>query len=786
MASTNPPRGADALAVRTLARGSGIGIVGTALSQVSMLLIVVLLAASGGASSVGVYSQAFAIFTVTSLVTLVGAQTTLTRYVADRLVDAESHPAVRRLITYGTRGPVLAGLGTSAALVLLAPAIGKGLLDEPDVVVPLSLMALGIPFASYSRSAAAALQGFGEVRQLVIITMVLEPALRLLLTAAAVLTGFGVEGASLAILVSNIVAAVYARVRLRRTVVARLTEPTGTGTFDRREVLRFTILTSAATVANIALLWADTIILGAYLPSSTVGVYQLATRILAIASLAGAPIAMAFAPQIADLLRRQAWERLSGAYSLATIWSTRLAIPAISLCVVAPRQLADLIGHGSGVAVGATLVLAVGKLVEAATGSCGMILNMSHRVGLNALNNVVALTVNVVLNLVLIPVWGLVGAAVAWSAALILLNVGRSVEVRLLLGAKADNVRVLKTVLLGLPALGAGWLIMHELPNFAGVVLAGLAILAICASLYRILDWTYADTQVVSSLRGASQAEVDLAVQSPSTRRHRSPQTFHSPHRWAPGHASAGQTFAIHELVSPLRLDVWVRAEFFTFIRAHRELIERDWDRFIWLARQQPYHVWFHEIALEARPGDRHQVDQYFQDRVRRSIVLLNSWEEHGFRRGSYIQMWRTKHPRPTASGKLVTREFYLGDGCHRLALLLLDGVTELTGDHVRIGSRRRFAPRDNTSLLLARLPMAEADYLAFISRGYGMSSPATDRGQLMDAARRRALATELSTVLQVDDRARALRESDPGQADPAVVKGVTGAGLRGWGDTRR
>ena len=769
--------------VRALARGSGIGIVGTALSQLSLLVIVVMLASTEGASGVGVYSQAFAIFTVITLVTLFGVQTTLTRYVADGLVSSQTHPSIRRLIAWGTRAPGLLGLVTGGGLVLLAPIIANGLLNEPDVTVPLQLMALGIPFATYSRSAAAALQGFGEVRQLVMITTILEPAARLLLTSVALFAGFGESGAGVAIVISNVVAAIYARCRLNRSVAARLTNTDGTETLTRREVLRFTVMTSSATIATTGLMWADTIILGAFLSSSTVGIYQVATRILAIASMAIAPIATAFAPQIADLLRRQEWDRLGSAYSLATIWSTRLAIPAISLCVVAPHQLAELVGRGNGVAVGATLVLAVGKLTEAATGPCGMVLNMSNRVGLNAVNNVAALVLNVALNLLLIPVWGLVGAAAAWSGALVLLNLSRSLEVRFVLGLKADGARVVKNVLLGLPALSAGWVIMHFVPSIVGVLIAGIVILVLCAAAYRLLDWTYSDTQVVRSLGNAEYDELDLAVRFPSSLRSRYAPNLKLIQRGVSRRPASGHTFPIDELISPLRLDVLVRASFFTFIRRHRELIAQDWDRFIWLARQEPYHVWFNEIVLPEVNHDRREGDPFFQARVRSAISLLESWEEHGFETGRPIQLWKTKRSRPTSSGKLVRREYFLGDGCHRLALLMLDNVTELGGDQVQVVPRLRFSPRDNTSALLSKLRMSEAAYLAFLARSYGAGGPVTSRGELLAGARG-SILTELATVLTVDDQARAEYEGEKQRGGAERSIGASSPELGGWEGT--
>lgn len=113
-----------------------------------------------------------------------------------------------------------------------------------------------------------------------------------------------------------------------------------------------------------------------------------------------------------------------------------------------------------------TVVLALGQLVNAATGPCGTVLNMSGRVAVNMADNLAALVLNMLLNLWLIPAYGIVGAALAWSVSLIVVNVARVLQVRALVGALPFTVGMLKGIAAGAAALLAGLLVRWLLPGW--------------------------------------------------------------------------------------------------------------------------------------------------------------------------------------------------------------------------------------------------------------------------------------------------------------------------------
>lgn len=69
------------------------------------------------------------------------------------------------------------------------------------------------------------------------------------------------------------------------------------------------------------------------------------------------------------------------------------------------------------------IILLVGQLINSGAGSVGLLLNMSGYERETARGMMVAAVLNVVLNLLLIPLWGINGSSLATSVSLIVWNV---------------------------------------------------------------------------------------------------------------------------------------------------------------------------------------------------------------------------------------------------------------------------------------------------------------------------------------------------------------------------
>jgi O-antigen/teichoic acid export membrane protein len=745
--STAEPTGArDDIA--GLAKGSGFGVIGTVLSQSSLFVIVALLAAARGTNGVGLYSESFAVFTLLSLLSLLGFQTTLTRYVAMHLVAHEDGD-IRRVVRFGLILTTAAAVVTSAILLVGAPWLARAL-HQPELATPLRLVAIALIPATYTKAAAAVIQGYNELRDFAIASLMVEPVIRVILTVVAIVaTNRPLVGAMVALVISNLLSAIWAG-RIMRRLLPQDTRPSLN--YRLRPVLSFTTLTWSAAITTNGLIWADTLLLGWLRSSSEVGIYQVATRIVTLATSAAVPIASAFAPRITELIRRKQWDRLGAAYKLSTTWSVRICLPFLALCLLVPHQVLRLFGNSFAAGATVTIILVIGKAVDTATGPCGMVLNMSSRVGTNAALNITTLIANILLNLWLIPDHGIIGAALAWTICLVMLNVGRVISVQRLIGISPWSRSLGASVFACVPGVVAALLLSTQLSGRPLLLADVVAVLALYAIASRLLGWSADDSLVVRS----------VTPRVPVRSRERVPS-------WAPASTAPwpirqvsmdrpvtngdAPTLRLDELISPLRYDIVLRSSFMALIATHRDMADRDLKSFLRLALTHPYYRWYREIAWSFNPRAARAipVDVHFRWRVARSIELFDSFQRNGFDSRCPVTVRRVTKPALTVDGKCIGNRFVPLDGCHRLALLANAGFRELTPDMYVIDTSGVGPPRDNTVRVLPFSSLNEREYFSFIGRGYGVTADSEVTLLLAVAAKGAQQVDEVRSILKVD-----------------------------------
>ena len=225
---------------------------------------------------------------------------------------------------------------------------------------------------------------------------------------------------------------------------------------------------------------------------------------------------------------------------------------------------------------------------------------------------------------------------------------------------------------------------------------------------------------------------------------------------------SGGKTarVSIGRLVSPLRYDILVRAQFFRFHRQHSHLYEHSRAEYLQAAQQQPYFVWFREVyARRFQPqllSDPGALTRAYADRVQRSVELFRSFELRGFDRQHPIVLRTGNTILATETGKVVPDTVFAGNGCHRLALLLDKGHDELDPGSYVLKRTATFRPLDNTALLLSALQLSDREYDSFLARRYGLPARLTRQELLSWLAQRSTTECEQTrAIIAIDDRYR-------------------------------
>lgn len=672
---------------RSLAGDSGRAIVGAIVSNVCNVLVILVIARALGSGAVGEYTIAFAIRAILLLVCGVGMRTAMTRFVAAHLAR-EEHDRARGAVMAGVAVPTAFAIVVAVAWFLLAGTLAAEVFHEPALELPLKIFAASLPYFVFTDVALSATQGFRTMRPYVWVGQVLEPAGRLTLTVVVLVAGGGIVGASYALLVASAVSAVAAGWSLWRM----LGRVPGSGyRTDWRELTSFGALSWLASMATQGLLWADIVILGVFVSAAEVGAYQVAVRVVLIGMFVITPLTAAMAPRIAHHWARHDAAEVANAYTSVVLWSARLSLPVLAGLVAARGPVLEVFGTTFPEAAPVVLILAAGAFVESFGAPSAVVINQIGRNGVNVVINVSALALNLGLNVLLIPLWGIEGAAAAWAVTILLSATARVVVVHVLDVAPWPWGRRLAVAMLG--ALIAGECAVVAVTLLRGHLVLELAVAAVVVLLVHI--------GIVVFL-GLSRAERQALSRQVSTR-------LPVVRRWREQHrlrdAEAGaDPLPILELISPFRADVLARLDLFYAARDHQDLYRDKPDAFIDLAWAGPYGGWFREVVVarghlsDTSPA---ALRRTFHAIVVDAMRISERYYQSGRSVGA-VTITRLPAGVDLDGWYLEEDRWVLLDGGHRVALALFDGRDTLSPDeYVVVDWDPEHPPPNNSRLML-------------------------------------------------------------------------------------
>ena len=168
--------------------------------------------------------------------------------------------------------------------------------------------------------------------------------------------------------------------------------------------------------------WTDTLMLSAFHGEDAVGIYNIALKIASLNTIALIAINSIASPKFSEIYSSEGGRRFRRIVQQTTLLTCLISLPVFIVILAFPESILKIFGHEFLAGKPALILLSVGQIVSAFSGSTMIILNMTGRekIGRNILTITVIL--NIVINYILIPRYGIVGAAIATMSSTILWN----------------------------------------------------------------------------------------------------------------------------------------------------------------------------------------------------------------------------------------------------------------------------------------------------------------------------------------------------------------------------
>ena len=270
--------------------------------------------------------------------------------------------------------------------------------------------------------------------------------------------------------------------------------------FEVDEWVSFSLPLFFNGVFGFVISWADELVLGSLTSASTVGVYSIAFSIGSIVSIVEGSFASIFTPIVSKKLAQGDEQAISSLFRQSAAWIFGLSFPIFLIIAAFGGEVLSLFfGEGFQAGYIPLFIIGGGVLVQAWTGLSQNILSVYKDTNYVFWVRAGTATYNVVANFLLIPRYGMVGAAVASGSALAFENIAFYLKASHHVDLSFDLMYNVKFIAAGIPAaLLAAFIMRSGLHVYAALPLAGVAYgLVYLLLLFALRTFTEADAALL-------------------------------------------------------------------------------------------------------------------------------------------------------------------------------------------------------------------------------------------------------------------------------------------------
>jgi len=310
----------------------------------------------------------------------------------------------------------------------------------------IKVYAATLPFTVTTLIASFATQGFKILKYKVFVNQIVNP-FTLLLTMMFSYIFFGTK---IAILAPTVFSAIigfflilfylkrFVNISIKKVINAKIDT----------KILKFSLPLMFVSAIGIIMHWIDVFMISIIKDPSAVGMYHPIERTAGLIRMILFAFAGIFAPLFSQYFYQNNSEKMKEIYQLSTKWIFAVSLPLFIFLIIFSSEMLMLFGNEFDNEL-ALRILATGIMIQAFFGLGSSSLSMSGFSNVNLFNVLVALIVNIVMNIILIPEHGIIGAAFGTAIALFFISFLRFFENYYILNLNIFSLKLLKPFFAG-------------------------------------------------------------------------------------------------------------------------------------------------------------------------------------------------------------------------------------------------------------------------------------------------------------------------------------------------
>ena len=444
--------------LKQIVRGAGIIFLGTFFAYFANFLYKLIIARYLGPADYGLISLGQTILNFALVLAVCGLNSGVIHYVA-YFRGQKAFAKVKGTFYSALKISMFAGILLSVLLIILSGFISENIFHTPKFQPILIVFALVLPFHVFLRLLGALFLALKKAEYRELTRTVAKNVLNLVLVSILIFFGRGVFDISLAFLVAVFASALLGFLLYRYKLFPKFFAKKKLPVYNYRMLLSFSVPLLFVGFFFNMVGWSDNFFIGYFGSPADVGVYNAAFLLAAAMGMFMSSFGLIFYPISSELLARKKNVKISKTFNAILRWIFLVLLPIFLLLLFFPRSILQILyGKEYAVAAPALMIVSCAFFFNVLTGPGIRILQSFKKIRFIFVVNLFVFLLNLFLNLILIPLWGIIGAAIATAISMILRELILFLKAKSLINFSFQYLVYVKCILSGLISLG---LLLH-------------------------------------------------------------------------------------------------------------------------------------------------------------------------------------------------------------------------------------------------------------------------------------------------------------------------------------
>ena len=398
-------------AYNIILKGASISLFGLVFSRLISYITIIIISKTGS-TNLGLLNLGLSVVSFIAMIFLLGLHGGVLRYVSYYL-GKKNKERIKGAITSALKIAISSGILAMILVLIFAKQISINIFNKPELTNIITIFAFMIPFLMLIEIFSSIFLSFKKIGYNVAIRDIGEKIIRLFLVGLAIYLGFNLKGITYAYLFTTLLIFILILYLLRKKEFHLFNKKIN-AKFNTRELIIYSLPLILTSLLTLLQKWADTFILGFYRTASEVGIYNISFSTAALLAIIPTALMSLFIPVITDLYGQNKIKDIKRISNIVAKWIFMVNVPlSLSLIIFAKDLLRIVFGQEYILGYVALDILAISYLILSITHVYASNLLMVKKTKLLSFLVFISTFTNIFLNIILIPKFGIVGAAIA-------------------------------------------------------------------------------------------------------------------------------------------------------------------------------------------------------------------------------------------------------------------------------------------------------------------------------------------------------------------------------------